>query len=92
VRRTPTYSVENLSALELFASIICESAGAHFIGVQKPVQGASTLVLFCAANVPHEMQTTCALPLFECSTHSIREHLRQALEEFRESENRGTTE
>ena len=92
MNHTPPSSVETFSALELLASLVCESAGAHFIGIQKPVQGTQTLVLFCAHDVPHRMRTPCALPLFECSTHSIRERLKLALEEFRESESRGEAE
>jgi hypothetical protein len=77
---------EILSPLELLAKLVCESAGARFIGVEQAIPSHSALILFCAANVPHKMQTTCVPPIFECSTHSIRERLQQALEEYRQSE------
>jgi hypothetical protein len=73
---------KTLSPLELLAKLVCESAGARFIGVEKAIPGHSAHILFCAANVPDEMQTTCALPIFECSTHSVRERLQQALEAY----------
>jgi hypothetical protein len=86
VRNAPTYSVESLSALELFAAIICESGGARFLGIQRAIPGHPALILFCEADAPIEKQTPCALPIFEVNTHSIRERL--ALEKAR-SEGRG---
>jgi len=81
VKRLPTYSVETLTALELFTSIICESANARFLGIQRAIPNHPALLLFCDANAPVEKQTPCALPIFEVSTHSIRERL--ALEKAR---------
>lgn len=68
-------STENLSVLEILATMVCESASARFLGIQKACKGHPALILFCAANVPVETQTPCALPIFEFSTQAIREHL-----------------
>jgi hypothetical protein len=86
VRHTRTYSVETLSPLEILASIICESGGARFLGLQRAIPGHPALILFCEANAPLEGQTPCALPIFEVNTHSVRERL--ALEKAR-GEGRG---
>ena len=78
-------STENLTPLETLAAIICESGGGRFLRVER-VKGHPALVLFCAANVPHDSQTPVALPITELSTHSVRESL-LALEELRPDKN-----
>jgi hypothetical protein len=72
-------ATENLTALETLATIICESGGGRFLRIER-VKGRPALVLFCAANVPHDSQTPVALPITELSTHSVRGSL-LALEE-----------
>lgn len=68
-------TTENLSVLEILATVVCESASARFLGLQKACEGHPALILFCAANVPVEAQTPCALPIIEFSTHAVRERL-----------------
>jgi hypothetical protein len=80
-------SAENLTVLEALATIICESGGGRFLRVER-VKGCPALVLFCAANVPHDSQTPVALPSTELSTHRVRESL-LALEEPRPDKNVG---
>ena len=68
-------STENLSALEILATIVCESASARFLGIQKACKGHAALILFCDANMPVEGQTPCALGIYEFSTRTIKERL-----------------
>lgn len=74
-------SVENLTALETLATIICESGGGRFLRIER-VKGRPALILFCAAKVPDELPTPIALPINELSTLSVRKCL-QALETCR---------
>ena len=67
-------SIENLTALETLAAIICESGGGRFLRVER-VKGRPALVLFCAAKVPFELLTPVALPITELSTHNVRKCL-----------------
>ena len=64
-------SIENLTALETLATIICESGGGHFLRIER-VKGRPALVLFCTANILDEPQTPIALPITELSTLSVR--------------------
>ena len=66
---------EKLSVLEILTTIVCESASARFLGIQKACKGHPALILFCDANLPVEAQTPCALKICEFSTHTIRERL-----------------
>jgi hypothetical protein len=73
-------TTENLTALELLATIICESGGARFLRIER-VKGEAALVLFHAQTQP-ELQTPIAVPITELSTHTVRTAL---LEHARES-------
>jgi hypothetical protein len=74
-------STESLTPLETLAAIICESGGGRFLRFER-VKGRPALVLFCAANVPHDSQTPVALPITELSTYSVRESLLASLQGY----------
>jgi hypothetical protein len=57
-------ATESLTALEVLASIICESGGARFLRLER-VKGGPALVVFCTP------ETVAALPLDQLSTHNV---------------------
>jgi hypothetical protein len=66
--------MDNLSPLEMLASIICESGGARFVKIER-VKGCVALVLFCAQSAQPELQTPIALPITELSTRTVGQAL-----------------
>jgi hypothetical protein len=58
-------AIESLTALEVLASIICESGGARFLRLER-VNGCPALAVFCTPG------TVAALPLDQLSTHNVK--------------------
>jgi hypothetical protein len=58
-------AAESLTALEVLASIICESGGARFLKLER-VKGCPALVVFCTA------ETIAALPIDQLSTRNVK--------------------
>jgi len=58
-------AIESLTALEVLASIICESGGARFLRLER-VKGCPAIAVFCTPG------TVAALPFDQLSTHNVK--------------------
>jgi hypothetical protein len=72
----------DISALHALAIRIAEQAGCKFQGILRGHRRHKPLILFSAANVPKEMQTTMALTLFEFSVPNIRKHVQETMRRY----------
>jgi hypothetical protein len=66
----------------VLATCIAEQAGCKFQGILRGHRKHKPLILFCAANVAKELQTTMALPLFEFSVQNIRKHVQETMKRY----------
>ncbi len=81
----PALSVEGgdmMSDFEKVLTVLCEQSGAVFQGVQAGHPRHPALILFGDSQAPQNQQSTLALPIFECSTDSIRQKLAEIRQKF----------
>jgi hypothetical protein len=73
---------EFMTDFEKVLTVLCEQAGGIFQGLQTGHQRHAALILFTDASAPKDQQSTLALPIFECSTDSIRQRLAEIRQKF----------